>query len=137
MPKKRRQQIKINNNESLESLCQETYNDACLQIIDTQKTINELVTSAPKELDVDGLTKVAKEKGGLLKIRDSAIRIKLDLAKLQHDIIKNTGDNSKKEDNEKSQNGAASLDDFKKVRELLNKSKNKVSDLDENSEEEL
>jgi hypothetical protein len=35
----------------------------------------------------DEHTKIAKEKG-LLKLKDSAIRIKLEVAKLQRDIIK-------------------------------------------------
>jgi hypothetical protein len=40
---------------------QETYNDACLQILDTQKIINELGVSAIGT-DVDEHTKIAKEK---------------------------------------------------------------------------
>jgi len=91
MPRKKKADVKVNNTDSLESLMQETYNDACLQITDAQKTINELATSVTP-LDVDDHTKVAKEKGGLLKIKDSAIRIKLEIAKLQNDILKNKGD---------------------------------------------
>ena len=120
MPRKRKQDIKVNNNDSLEGLMQETYNDACLQISDSQKTINELVTSTPMTpLDVDDLTKIAKEKGGLLKIKDSAIRIKLELAKLQSDIIKNRGD-VESAITERS-NGSASLTDFASIREMLKK----------------
>ena len=75
MPRKKKQDVKINNTDSLEGLMQETYNDACLQINDAQKTINELTASATPT-DVDDLTKIAKEKGGLLKIKDSAIKIR-------------------------------------------------------------
>lgn len=121
MPRKKKQDIKINDNSSLEGLCQETYNDACLQIIDSQKTINELSASATP-VDVDDLTKIAKEKGNLLKIKDSAIRIKLELAKLQSDIIKNRGDVDSAV-NERS-NGTASLSDFKSIREMLKNEKN-------------
>ena len=121
MPRKRKQDIRINDNSSLEGLCQETYNDACLQIIDSQKTINELSASATP-VDVDDLTKIAKEKGNLLKIKDSAIRIKLELAKLQSDIIKNRGDVDSAV-NERS-NGTASLSDFKSIREMLKNEKN-------------
>lgn len=121
MPRKRKQDIRINDNSSLEGLCQETYNDACLQIIDSQKTINELSASATP-VDVDDLTKIAKEKGNLLKIKDSAIRIKLELAKLQSDIIKNRGDIDSAV-NERS-NGTASLSDFKSIREMLKNDKN-------------
>jgi hypothetical protein len=124
MPRKRKQDIRINDNSSLEGLCQETYNDACLQIIDSQKTINELTASATP-VDVDDLTKIAKEKGNLLKIKDSAIRIKLELAKLQSDIIKNRGDVDSAV-NERS-NGTASLSDFKSIREMLKNDRNNDS----------
>jgi len=116
MPRKTKQVVKVNNNESLEGLMQETYNDACLQITDAQRTINELSVSAISET-VDELTKVAKEKGGLLKIKDSAIRIKLELAKLQSDIIKNRG-NEEAAVSERS-SGTASLSDFRTIREMF------------------
>ena len=119
MPRKKKQDVKVNNTESLEGLMQETYNDACLQINDAQKTINELSTSA-NPTDVDDLTKIAKEKAGLLKVKDSAIRVKLELAKLQSDIIKSRGD-ADTAISERS-NGAASLSDFKSIREMLKNS---------------
>jgi hypothetical protein len=128
MPRKRKQDVKVNDTESLEGLMQETYNDACLQINDAQKTINELATSATPT-DVDDLTKIAKEKGGLLKIKDSAIRIKLELAKLQSDIIKNRGD-AETAITDRSQ-GSASLKDFKSIREML---KNNDSEKDSEAE---
>lgn len=129
MPRKRKQEVKVNNTDSLEGLMQETYNDACLQINDAQKTINELTSSATPE-DVDDLTKIAKEKGSLLKIKDSAIRIKLEIAKLQSDIIKNRGD-AQAAVSERS-NGSASLDDFRTIREML---KNRGTD-DDNDQDE-
>ncbi len=122
MPRKRKQEIKVNNTASLEGLIQETYNDACLQILDTQKTINELSSSAVG-IDVDDHTKIAKEKGGLLKIKDSAIRIKLEVAKLQSDIIKHSGD-ANAAISERS-NGEASISDFKTIREMI---KNRATD---------
>lgn len=121
MPRKRKQDVKVNDTESLEGLMQETYNDACLQINDAQRTINELTASATPN-DVDDLTKIAKEKGGLLKIKDSAIRIKLELAKLQSDIIKNSGD-IETTLSERTQ-GGASFDDFKSIREMLKNQNN-------------
>jgi hypothetical protein len=121
MPRKKKQDVKVNNTESLEGLMQETYNDACLQINDAQRTINELAASATPT-DVDDLTKIAKEKGGLLKIKDSAIRIKLELAKLQSDIIKNSGD-IETTLSERTQ-GSASFDDFKSIREMLKNQNN-------------
>jgi len=126
MPRKKKQDVKVNDNESLEGLMQETYNDACLQINDAQRTINELSASATPA-DVDDLTKIAKEKGNLLKVKDSAIRIKLELAKLQSDIIKNRGDVDSAV-SERS-NGAASLNDFKSIREML-RNNNAENDLE-------
>lgn len=119
MPRKKKQDVKVNDTESLEGLMQETYNDACLQITDAQKTINELSASVTPA-DVDDLTKIAKEKAGLLKVKDSAIRVKLELAKLQSDIIKSRGD-ADTAITERS-NGAASLSDFKSIREMLKNS---------------
>jgi len=129
MPRKKKQDVKVNNTESLEGLMQETYNDACLQITDAQKTINELSTSIPQtDLDVDSLTKIAKEKGGLLKVKEAGIRIKLELAKLQSDILKNRGD----VDTALSERsgGSASINDFKSIREMLKKDKNNELETD-------
>ena len=116
MPRKKKQDVKVNNVDSLEGLMQETYNDACLQINDAQRSINELSTSANPQ-DVDDLTKIAKEKSGLLKVKDSAIRIKLELAKLQSDIIKSKGDADAAI--QERTDGKASLNDFKSIREML------------------
>jgi hypothetical protein len=120
MPRKKKQDVKVNDVESLEGLMQETYNDACLQINDAQRTMNELASSATPQ-DVDDLTKIAKEKGGLLKVKDSAIRIKLELAKLQSDILKNRGD-AETAIQERT-DGKASLNDFKSIREMLKNDK--------------
>ena len=122
MRKNRKQSIKTNNIDSLEGLIQETYNDACANINDAQKTINELVNSVRPE-DVDDATKIAKEKNNALKVKDSAIRIKLEIAKLQNDIIKQNG-SADEVINDKS-GGNVTLDDFSKVRELI---KNKAKD---------
>ena len=120
MPRKKKQDVKVNNTESLEGLMQETYNDACLQITDAQRVINELTTGVTP-LDVDDHTKVAKEKAGLLKVKESGIRIKLETAKLQIDIIKNRGDVDAAV-SERS-NGSASISDFKSIREMMKKEK--------------
>jgi hypothetical protein len=66
--RKKKQIVKFNNLESLEGLCQETYNDSCLQIIETQKNINELGTI--KTVDIDDIVKITREKANLLKIKE-------------------------------------------------------------------
>jgi len=121
MPRKRKQDVKVNDNESLEGLMQETYGDACLQINDVQRTINELSASANPD-GVDDLTKIAKEKGNLLKVKDSAIRVKLEIAKLQSDIIKNRGDANAAI--AERADGKVSLNDFKSIREMFKKGQN-------------
>lgn len=118
MPRKKGQKVELNNIDSLTGLMQETYNDACLQITSAQNTINELA-NGPTVQDIDDITKVSKEKAGLLKVKDSAIRIKLELAKLQSEIIKNNGD--VKEAIKQETGGTASLNDFSSIRELIKK----------------
>lgn len=125
MPRKKKQDVKINNVDSLEGLCQEAYNDACAQINDAQKTINEMVNSA-NPVDVDDLTKIAKGKVDALKVKDSAIKIKLEIAKLQNDIIKHNGDASTAI--QERSNGSVSLDDFAKVREMIKNGPNKETE---------
>ena len=125
MARKKKQDVKINNVDSLEGLCQEAYNDACAQINDAQKTINEMVNSA-NPVDVDDITKIAKGKVDALKIKDSAIKIKLEIAKLQNDILKNNGDAAAAI--KERTDGAVSLDDFAKVRELIKGNQNKESE---------
>lgn len=113
MPRRKKTKIKLNDVESLTHLMQETYNDACTQQNDANRAINEMTNSSEPE-DVDDHTKLAREKANLLKIKDSAIKIKLELSKVKSDIIKqNDGETS-----EKISGKSISVDDFKKVREL-------------------
>lgn len=121
MPRRKKQEIKLNDNSSLEGLVQEIYNDACLQITESQKTINELSVNAIGE-NVGEHTQIAKEKGGLLKVKESGIRLKLEVAKLQSDIIKHSG-NIEVAVSERSQ-GTASITDFKSIRDMLKNEKN-------------
>ena len=118
---KSKQQIKINNQASLESLMQETYNDACLQLTTVQLSVNELVAGTTLET-VDDHTKVAKEKGNLLKLKESAIKIKLEIAKLQNDILKNA-DSIEESGESNYVSGTATMDDFEAIREMLKEKK--------------
>ena len=125
MPRKKKQQIKVNNNTSLEGLMQEVYNDACSQINDAQRTINELTTSTTAA-DVDDATKIAKAKTDAQKIKDSGVKIKLDIAKLQSDIIKHGGNTEKGV--EEHFGGKANLSDFKSIRDMINAKGNEDED---------
>ena len=128
MPRKKKQDIKIDSINSLEGLCQEAYNDDCSQINDAQRTINEMVNSA-NPVDVDDITKIAKGKVDALKIKDSAIKIKLEIAKLQKEIIKNDGDADAAIKNRSG--GEVTLDDFTRVRELIKNRNDNTSDENE------
>ena len=115
MARRKKQIIEVNNSESLQGLMQEVYNNACNQINDSQKVINELVATANPD-DIDDVTKIAKAKTDALKVKDSAIKIKLDVGKLQSDIIKFSGNASLAIDNNPQ---IASKDSFSKVRDLI------------------
>jgi len=126
MPRKKKQSIKTNDVNSLTSLLQEVYNDACANITDAQKVINEMSNAAEPE-DVDDLTKIAKEKTNALKVKDSAIKLKLEVGKLQNDIIKNSGNES--EAIKERSSGTVTIDDFKAVRDMIkNNSNPKIDD---------
>jgi hypothetical protein len=138
MPRKQKTDIKVNDTNSLTSLMQETYNDACLLITAAQAEINQL-TVGVTPADIDEMTKLAKEKNGFLKTKDSAIKIKLEIAKLQSDIIKRDGD-AEAAINERS-NGKASLSDFKSIRELIKQNsvenENESDKNDENNDNDM
>lgn len=116
MPRKKKQQIKTNDNDSLEGLLQETYNDACANIVAAQSNISSMGKAAEPE-DVDDLTKLGKVKNDALKVKESSIKIKLEIAKLQSDIIKHSG-NANAAVNERT-GGKVSLNDFKAVRRMI------------------
>lgn len=120
--RKRKQSIKVNNTDSLQGLMQETYNDACGQIIDAQKIVNELsLTMIPE--DIDELTKIAREKTNALKLKDSGIKMKLEMAKVMNDIIKHNGSIEDTDATRVEQGSAPTADAFKEIRNLIKASK--------------
>jgi hypothetical protein len=95
MPRTKRQKIEVNNTESLQSVLQEVYNNVCTQIQDAQQVVNEISAGATPDdeaFTVDEWTKLAKAKTDALKLKDSAIKTKLDIGKLQSDVLKHSGD---------------------------------------------
>jgi ADP-dependent phosphofructokinase/glucokinase len=115
MPRKKKQKIKVNDTEALEGLLQEVYNEACGNINSAQKEITRLSEATEPE-DVDDHTKIAKSKEGLLKIKDSSLKIKLEVAKMQNDSIKQNGN---VEGTVKTYSGGATTDDFAEVRRIM------------------
>lgn len=121
MQRKRNKAIKLSDKNALEKLLQETYTDANLQITSTNDVMGELTTNTPDPSDVDDATKIAKEKANLLKVRDSAIRLKLDISKIMNEVLKHDGDVGKSVD-EVSKPGNALDDDFlNKIRQSVGK----------------
>lgn len=129
MPRKKKQQIKLDDTNALEGLLQEVYNDACANMNAAQNNINEMSNAAEPE-DVDDLTKIAKEKTSALKVKDSAMKLKLEVAKLQSDIIKNNGSADKAI--EERTGGKVSLSDFKAVRKMMEENSKKDNDGESN-----
>lgn len=127
MARPKKTKIEINSNDSLSGLLQETYNDACGQIVQAQNIMNE-VTNTVKPETINDTTAIAKAKTDALKVKDSGIKIKLDVAKLQADIIKNNGDIKKTAKDMGVE--APSEDDYSAVKEIINKIKkdNEIKD---------
>lgn len=118
--RKRKQVIKLNNTDSLQGLMQETYNDAVGQIFQLQNSITEIGLSVKPE-DVDDVTKIAREKSGMLKLKDSAIRIKLEVGKIMVDLIKHDGNSDKSELINVSSSSAPTTDELDEIREYIKK----------------
>lgn len=114
-----KQKIEVNSNDSLQGVMQEVYNNACNQLNDSQKVINEIAAAASPQ-DVDDYAKIATAKINALKVKDSAIKIKLDVGKLQNEIIKHSG-NVSSEVVTSAGGAVATSANFSQVRELIKK----------------
>jgi hypothetical protein len=121
MATRRTLKIRLTNKKSVETLLQEVYNDACLQVIDVNNTINELKKTFEPE-DINELALITKEKSTLLKVKDSAIKIKLDVGRLLSDIMKKGGDIEEVNEMRKAE-GLPTLDEYGKIREMLKEMK--------------
>lgn len=130
---RKKQRVIVDSIDSLSGLIQETYNDSCKQIMDAQKIINE-ISSGHKAADVQDMATIAKSKTDALKSKDNAIKMKLELAKLQVDFLKNKGNTE--DTGKRANHGVASLDDFKKIRQIVNESKSN-RDINNPTEETL
>lgn len=119
MPRKSKQNIELNSNSSLQGLLQEVYNNACNQINDAQKVVNEIGVGAVPD-DVDDWAKIAKAKTDALKVKDSAIKTKLDVGRLQSDVIKFSGEVKAAVENNSA---VVTNDSFAKIREMIKENK--------------
>jgi hypothetical protein len=116
MPRPTRTKVKVNNIPSLEGVLQEVYNEACSNIKDAQKTINELFTSTEPN-DVDDHAKIAKAKTDLIKEKTSNVKLKLEVARLQNETIKHAGDMNANIGDQSANN--IKTQDFSEIRRMI------------------
>lgn len=90
MNRRKKNKIKLNDVSSVENLLQETYIDACNQIVNAQQVIDYLTLNV-KTTDIDEMTKLAKERTNALKLKETAAKMKLEIGKLMNEIIKHNG----------------------------------------------
>ena len=92
-PKKKKYTVKLDNNEKIEHLLQETYDQACQQHRAIQDEINKLSnTTAFNDLDIDGKEKYGKIMNNYLTLQQKAIAQKFDIARLMSEVVKHGGD---------------------------------------------
>lgn len=115
MPRKIKQ-INVEDKQSLEALLQEAYVDACKLENETQKTVNR-IKRAPTPETMDDYAKQAKEITSALKLKESAVKLKLEVAKLQKDFISKNG--VEEEVIKTQETGKVDFNDFEQIRNLV------------------
>lgn len=114
----KRYKVKLNSVEKVEELLQETYNQACQQIVTIQEEMNKLSQSTILANEItDAKTKYAKAINDFIANKDKAIGRKLEIAKFMGDILKYNGD-IEKSVNENAANtavGGLNWDEIKKA----------------------
>jgi len=85
--------IKLNNNDKIEELLQETYDLACQQYNSIQNEINKMAnTTVIKDLDIEGKEKYGKIMNNYIALQQKSIGQKFDIAKLMAEVVKFGGD---------------------------------------------
>lgn len=118
----KRYKVKLNSVEKVEELLQETYNQACQQIVTIQEEMNKLSQSTILAQEItDAKTKYAKAMNDFIANKDKAIGRKLEIAKFMGDILKYNGD-IEKSVNENAANaavGGLNWDEIKKAMQSI------------------
>ena len=85
--------VKLNSNNKIEELLQETYDLACQQYRSIQEEINKMANSTViKDLDIDGKEKYGKIMNNYIALQQKSITQKFDIAKLMTEVVKFGGD---------------------------------------------
>ncbi|MBP5456863.1 MAG: hypothetical protein J6Y37_10205 [Paludibacteraceae bacterium] len=108
--------VKLNSNDKIEQLLQETYDQACQQHRIIQEEINKLSSSTTyKDLDIDGKEKYGKIMNNFFTLQQKAIGQKFDIAKLLAEVVKHGGDVKGAIDASKSTPTTLDLDKLRKL----------------------
>lgn len=107
--------LQLNSIDNLSDLLQQTLTEADSQIIQAQNEINKLTHSTKLEEEImDAKSKYAKAISDYLKIKDMAIKAKIEICKIMNDVNKVNGNLDNMDDNQVSTfNG--SIDDIIKL----------------------
>lgn len=110
--------VKLNNNEKIEQLLQETYDQCCRQHNSIQDEMNKLSSSTVfKDLDIDGKEKYSKAMANYFKLQQNAITQKYDIAHLMAEVVKHGGNVKDATDALKSAPTTLNLDKLRKLAE--------------------
>ena len=128
-PKKKKYSVKLNNNDKIEQLLQEAYDQACQQYHSIQDEINKLSnTTTFNDLDIDGKEKYGKIMNNYLTLQQKAIGLKFDIARLMAEIVKHGGDVNKALNDAKNMPTTLDID---KLRELAKNASSSPSETQE------
>lgn len=120
----RRLQIKLNSNEKIEQLLQESYDLTCKQINDIQNEMNKLSNSCIlSDSTIEEKTKYAKAMNDFIGSREKAITKKFEIAKLMAEIVKHNGDVNNTLNDKNAMKGMSgfNIDELKKaMKEQMN-----------------
>lgn len=84
--------IRLNSNDRIEELLQETYNQACEQLNQIQEEMNKITKSTTLvDVTIDEKQKYGKIMHDYLGDKDRAIKTKMDIAKLLSEIVAHRG----------------------------------------------
>lgn len=85
--------IRLNSIEKIEQVLQETYDLTCKEIAEIQNEMNKLMNSTNlKDVPIDDKVKYSKAMHDFVGDKTTAIKLKVEIAKLMAEIIKHNGD---------------------------------------------
>ena len=116
METNKRINIKLNSDDKIEQLLQESYNNSCRQYIQIQEEMNKIAnTTIINNLDIDGKEKYAKIMNNYLTLLQKANAQKVDIAKLLTEIKKMPGNVNDAINNLKGSNMTLDVEKLRKL----------------------